>query len=107
MNIVPFNSNLAPYAAPTSDDRRVGLIAGWGRYPILIADSLSRLGWRVYCLGIAGHADRSLAEICEDFRTVGLTRMGSQIRYFRRHGVRDVTLAGKIHKVLLFNRDFL
>lgn len=103
----PFTASLSPYAAPASDDRRIGLIAGWGRYPILIADNLSRLGWRVYCVGIAGHADRSLADVCEDFCTVGLTRMGSQIRYFRRHGVRDVTLAGKVHKVLLFNRDFL
>ncbi len=107
MTNAPSTANFAPYAAPASDDRRIGLIAGWGRYPILIADKLSHLGWRVYCLGIAGHADRSLADVCEDFRTVGLTRMGSQIRYFRRHGVREVTLAGKVHKVLLFNRDFL
>lgn len=97
---------LSAFAVPPSD-KRVGLIAGWGRYPILVAEHLTQLGYEVFCLGIAGHADAALADACDDYRRVGLTRLGAQIRYFRRHGIQDVTMAGKIHKVLLFNRDFL
>ncbi len=82
--------------------KRVGLIAGWGRYPVLIAEALKRQGYRVYCLGVAGEADPVLGEICEEFRLTGVGRFGSAIRYFQRHGVTDATMAGKIHKTLLF-----
>lgn len=99
------NSQLSVFAAP-SVRKKIGLIAGWGRFPIVVAENLTRQGFQVYCLGIAGHADPALADACDDFRSVGLTRMGAQIRYFRSCGVHDVTMAGKIHKVLLFNRDF-
>jgi hypothetical protein len=83
-------------------DRRVGLLAGWGRYPILVAEELRRQGCRIYCLGVKEHADPQLAALCDDFEFVGLAKLGRAIRYFKRHGVRDVTMAGKIHKFKLF-----
>jgi DUF1009 family protein len=82
--------------------RRIGLMAGWGRYPLLIAEALKRQGHEVYCLGTVGHADPRLAEVCDDFQWSGLARFGAAIRYFKRHGVADTIMAGKIHKVLLF-----
>ena len=73
---------------------KIGLIAGWGRYPFLVAHALERAGYAVHCVGIAGHADSSLARWCTDFRLLGLARMGSHVRYFRRHDVRQATMAG-------------
>ncbi|MCY2995152.1 MAG: UDP-2,3-diacylglucosamine diphosphatase LpxI [Planctomycetota bacterium] len=91
-----------------SDSRRIGLIAGWGRYPIVIAESLRAQGFHVVCLGIQGHADPFLRTVCQDFREVGLGKLGAAIRYFRRQGICQATMAGKIHKVLLFqNRAWL
>ena len=83
---------------------RIGMLAGWGRYPIVIAEALRRQGCEVYCLGTIGHADPALAEVCNDFHFLGLAKFGSAIRYFRRHGVTEVTMAGKIFKVRLFER---
>ena len=82
--------------------RRIGIMAGWGRYPVVIVDALRRQGYEVYCLGTIGHADPCLARMCHDFQWSGLARFGAAIRYFERHGVTDVMMAGKIHKVLLF-----
>ena len=82
--------------------RRVGLIAGWGDYPLVVAEALRSQGYQVYCLGVIDHADARLAEVCDDFRYSRVARFGSAIRYFKRHGVTEVTMAGKIHKVLLF-----
>ena len=87
---------------PTSPPPRIGLMAGWGRYPLLVVEALRRQGSEVYCLGVVGHADPKLAEICQDFQWSGLGRFGAAIRYFKRHGVTDVIMAGKIHKVVLF-----
>src|SRR5579872_1841128 len=81
---------------------KIGLLAGWGRYPIVVAEALAQQGYQTYCLGVKGHADPALATICDDFQWVGLAKLGRAINYFRRHGVRDVTMAGKIHKAVLF-----
>ena len=81
---------------------RIGLLAGWGRYPLLLAEALHRQGYQIYCLAVAGHADPALAELCDDFHWSGLGRFGHAIRYFKRHGVTDAVMAGKVHKVLLF-----
>jgi UDP-2,3-diacylglucosamine hydrolase len=69
---------------------------------LLVAEALRRAGYETYCLGVAGYADPQLADVCDHFRWSGLARFGSAIRYFLRHGISDATMAGKIHKVLLF-----
>jgi DUF1009 family protein len=88
----------AEFANPAA----VGLVAGWGRYPLVVAEALRRRGARVYCLGVRGHADAGLAELCDDFQWIGMAKLGRAIRYFKRRGVREATMAGKIHKVSLF-----
>ncbi len=87
--------------AGAGPEKRIGLLAGWGRYPIVVAEALARQGCQTYCLGVKGHADPALARVCADFDWLSLGRLGSAIRYFRRHGVQRVTMAGKIHKFQL------
>ena len=91
-----------PIVAERLEPRRIGLIAGWGRYPVVVAEALQRQGYQTYCLGVANHADPHLADICHDFQLGGLGKFGWAIRYLQRHGVTEATMAGKIHKVLLF-----
>ena len=86
---------------------RVGLIAGWGRFPVVVAEALRRQGSRTYCLGVVGHADPRLADVCDEFRWSGLAKFGSAIRYFKRRGVVDAVLAGKIHKRFMFQPWFI
>ena len=81
---------------------RVGLMAGWGRYPLVIAEAMTRQGFDVYCLGVKGHADPALAGACAAFDWIGLGKVGHACRYFVRHDVRRAVVAGKIHKHLLF-----
>lgn len=91
-------------AAPRLQGTKIGLIAGWGRYPIVIARALKAQGAQVYCLGIKDHADPAIREVCDDFEWIGLAKIGRVIRFFRRHGVTQATMAGKVHKVLLYER---
>ncbi|MDD3586313.1 MAG: UDP-2,3-diacylglucosamine diphosphatase LpxI [Thermoguttaceae bacterium] len=87
--------------------RRIGLIAGWGRYPIMLAKELKRTGYEVVCLGVVNHADPELAQICDVFRWSGLARFGGACRFFRRHGITQATMAGKIYKKLLLAPGFI
>ncbi|MDO5580558.1 MAG: UDP-2,3-diacylglucosamine diphosphatase LpxI [Planctomycetia bacterium] len=84
-----------------------GLIAGWGRYPVLLAKALKANGFTVVCLGVHDHADPELAEICDVFKWSGIARFGSAARFFRKKGVRYASMAGKIHKKLLFTPGFI
>ena len=90
------NSEIAP--------QRVGLIAAWGRYPLVVAEALRRSGHEVYTVAVKGHADPALRQLSHGYHEVGMARLGAGISYLRRRGVRHATMAGKIHKVQLFSR---
>ena len=83
---------------------RIGLVAGWGRYPVVLADSLKKLGYQVYCVAIKDHADPALRQIVDHSCEMGVAKLGGHMRYFRRHGISQVALAGKIHKTRLIGR---
>jgi DUF1009 family protein len=70
----------------------------------VVADSLRDQGYQVFCLGIKHHADRVLVDCSHDYCEVGLGKVGAAMRYFRRNGVQQATMAGKIHKVRLFQK---
>jgi DUF1009 family protein len=79
-------------------------VAGWGNYPLVIAEALQRQGTPVVCVGIKDHVDPALAKLCDSYRELGGLKLGAALRYFRRHGVTRATMAGKVHKVLLYKR---
>lgn len=85
----------------------IGLVAGWGRFPLVVAQALQKQGRRVVILGIKEHADPALRACGDAYKEVGLGKLGAAIRYFRREGVTTATMAGKIHKVRLFQRFYL
>lgn len=83
---------------------KIGLIAGWGRFPIVTAKALRAQGHEVHCLGIEGHASEELKSICTSYREFGIARLGAQRKHLRRLGVRHATMAGKIFKTIMFSR---
>ncbi len=84
--------------------KRIGMLAGWGNYPVRVAQSLVDTGYSVYCLGVRGHCDKidELKAICTDFDWTSLGKFGQSIRYFNSHNVTDCIMLGKIHKKELF-----
>ncbi len=84
------------------EEKHVGLLAAWGRFPVIVAEALRRENYRISCLAVVDHADPRLADLCDDIYWVGLAKLGGAIRFWRRCGVRDATMAGKFHKVLMY-----
>lgn len=91
--IIPFPRGVRP---------RVGLLAGGGRFPILFAEAARRQGYAVYGMGILGMASADLPELCHRYKSAPLARLGRAIRYFKRHRVDHVVMAGKVEKRELF-----
>jgi len=82
----------------------IGLLAGWGRFPVEVAQALVKEGRQVCCIAISGHASTDLESICDHVKWSGVGRLGGHIRYFQRAGARQVTMAGKLFKAdLLFH----
>lgn len=80
----------------------LGLIAGDGRLPFLVAAGAKQAGLRVVCVGIAGNGDRSLADEVDVFYRVAVARPGAWIRKLRKHSVRQTILVGQVAKSQLF-----
>lgn len=81
---------------------RVGLLAGAGRFPILFAQEAQRQGLKVCCVGVLGMASEELADVCYQYHTTPLARIGRAIRLFKRAHVKRAVMAGKIEKTVLF-----
>ena len=83
---------------PSSSQPPIGLVAGWGAYPVEVAQAIVRKDRNVCCIAITGHASTDLESICENIKWSGVGKLGAHIRFFRRHGVKQVTMAGKLFK---------
>jgi len=84
--------------------RRIGLLAGAGRFPIAFAEAARRQGVPVVGVGLLGVASDSLRELCDYYTTASLGRIGKSIAVFKRFGVNRVVMAGKVDKTLLFQK---
>ncbi len=82
--------------------KRVGLLAGAGRFPIEFALAAREQGLEVVCVGVMGMAPPELSEICHAYFETPLARVGRAIRLFKRKQVQRVVMAGKIEKTVLF-----
>lgn len=80
------------------NDEPIGLLAGWGRFPLAFADKARAVGRRVVCVGLKHEASAELQSLVDRFYWSGLGRLGRTIRCFRREGVRRIVMAGKVHK---------
>ena len=82
----------------------IGLLAGWGRFPVLFAEKARAMGIPVVCVGIRGMADRAALEPhCRKFYWTRLAALNRPIRCFRREGVRRWAMAGKVFKANIFS----
>jgi len=77
----------------------IGLLAGSGRFPILFAEKARQLGLPVVCVGIKDEAPLELEALVDRYYWAGFARLGRIIRCFKREGVQQIVMAGKIHKV--------
>jgi hypothetical protein len=96
----PIQSNRRPELrlhAP-QDAGRVGIVAGWGEYPMQVAKALRRSNEGFVIAAVKGHADEALGDYAEAMRWFGVCKLGGMQRFFRRHGVDRVVLAGKLFK---------
>ncbi len=82
----------------TDDSTPVGLIAGYGRPPFLVADGIHRAGKKLVVVGFPHLASPRLQYNADAFKWCGITRIGSWISFLRAHNVREAVMIGAVRK---------
>jgi DUF1009 family protein len=88
---------------PPPPPTAIGLIAGGGRLPIIVAEGLRRAGHPVHALGLVKQYEAILPTLCDSFREVGLFRVGTWGKLLSRLGVRHAIMVGKVDKAKLMH----
>ena len=81
---------------------RLGLIAGNGRFPILLAQGARAAGVEVVAVGFRGETSPELAKYVTKLHWVGIARIGRWIRKLKEEGVTKAVMAGGVRKANMY-----
>lgn len=86
-----------------SGDAPLGLIAGNGRFPFLVAQAARRAGRRVVVVAIREEAAPELQAEVDQFHWVGLGQLGRAIATLQRAQVHEAVMAGQVKHRQIFS----
>jgi len=82
---------------------RLGLIAGNGRFPILVAQNAKAQGVSVVAVGIRGETLPEVEQVADQFYSIGLAKVGKLIRIFKKEGITKAVMAGGVTKTRMYS----
>lgn len=89
-------------ADPNDNAPPVGLIAGEGRLPVMVAEGIRAAGRRVVCVGLTDCFDKDLPDYCDTFDTAGIIQLNKWIRLLLRAGASEAVMVGRVAKSLMY-----
>ena len=82
----------------------LGLIAGQGVFPLLVARGARAAGRKVVCVGLTGNADPMLQSETDVFAWASVTRTGKWFRVLKRAGCGEAIMVGRVAKNTMYKR---
>jgi DUF1009 family protein len=86
------------------DVEPLGLIAGEGVFPLLVARGARAAGRKVVCAAFSGIAWPDLAAEVDRMRWVGLLRFNQWIRVLKSEGCTEAVMVGRVAKSQMYDR---
>ena len=80
----------------------VGIVAGGGQLPLLLAEAAGKRGHEVVAVAHKGETDRGLEKYCNALMWLRLGQLSRLISFFKKKGVNSVIFAGTITKTRIF-----
>ena len=87
----------------SEESESIGLIAGGGQFPLLVAEAAGKQDLRVVAVAHLGETDQSLSDLVDEITWIKLGQFGQLIKTFRKHGVKKALMAGSINKSQMFD----
>lgn len=88
--------------ALSGKDKVLGLIAGGGQFPLLVADSARRMGYEVVAVAHQGETEPDLENRVDKIKWIKLGQFGQLLRTLKENGARQALMAGSITKRKMF-----
>ena len=82
--------------------KKLGLIAGNGKFPLIVAGAAKRQGYAVVAVAHRSESDEEIENIADQTTWIYVGQLGRIIATFQRAGVTEAVMAGGIRKVKLF-----
>jgi hypothetical protein len=83
---------------------RLGIIAGWGELPFLIARGARKAGvLYIAAVGFEGHTDPKLAECVDELSWIGVGQLNKLISIFQKANAAHAVMAGKLRHTIIFS----
>ncbi len=82
----------------------LGLLAGIGHLPVDVAQSAKMLGYKVVAIAVVADTDPELPENADVFYTINVGKVGKILQTLKQHGVKNVTMIGKVTKEVLYKK---
>jgi DUF1009 family protein len=80
----------------------IGIIAGGGQFPLMVADSIKKRGHRVVAVAHRDETDPALADRVDQIVWINLGQLGQLIKALKKNKVQKALMAGEISKRLMF-----
>ncbi|MFW6296947.1 MAG: LpxI family protein [Desulfosalsimonas sp.] len=79
-------------------EKRIGLIAGSGPFPVLFAKKASARGYQVYAAGYRNETEPAIANYAYVLDMFYIGQVGRLIKFFKKHDIRSAVMIGAIDK---------
>ncbi len=87
---------------PQQQGEPLGIVAGAGEYPSLMAAAAKRAGRRIVGVGFRGAVQADFIALCDEFRRFRVGAVDGPLAYFARHGVKEIVLTGQIKPACIY-----
>jgi len=81
---------------------KIGLIAGAGQFPVLLADKAKKKGYKVYGVGFYNETDKVLSDHVTQLEWIYLGQVSKLLKYFRQNQITEAVMVGSINKTNIF-----
>ena len=85
--------------------KKLGLIAGKGDLPKVIASEAKTQGYTVIAIALDPLADKSLSSYVDEMKQVNVGKFGKIIDSMKQYGIKKAVMAGKVSKTLLYESN--
>ncbi|MBN1405648.1 MAG: UDP-2,3-diacylglucosamine diphosphatase LpxI [Candidatus Omnitrophica bacterium] len=90
----------------TDNIKRIGLIAGNGKFPIFLCRAAKEKNIQVVAIAIKDETDKSLSEYADKIYWVELGQVKSAIELLKKEGLRQAVMAGAVKKITALKQTF-
>ena len=81
----------------------LGIIAGGGQFPIMVAEAAKKRGLHVFAVAHYGETEPALSQKVDEIIWIKLGQLGHMIKAFKKSGVSKTLMAGSIAKRRMFD----